>query len=164
MSVSTTDHEAFAPGVVFGPENRAHDRYLATKVAIDIDRQRCRVLDVSNGGLRLKAPPEARELGAEVRGVLVCRAAGSDIRVTVRGHVVRVEADGETVGLEFAAMPGNHRDAVAAVITMLQRLEIEGAVRLAQEPKASPVILRAAVAAAVFSATFAMAALYVWIR
>lgn len=168
--MTLTETDAYPGGgsvlgdVAVGPDQRMQDRYIARKTAIDVDRQRCRVLDISTGGVRMKAPPEARFLGADIQGMLVCKAGGADIRVTVRGRVVRVEADGETVGVEFAPMAASHREAIGAVINMLERLEIELAFEKAQQPKKSPAILRFAVAAAVFSACFSVAALYLWIR
>lgn len=147
-----------------GPERREHDRYMAHRTGINVERQRCRVLDISSGGVRMKAPPEVRHLGAEFRGLLVCKAGGADIRVVVRGRVVRVESDGETVGVQFAHMPSTHRDAIGTIIAMLERLEIEQAFERAREPKKSPMILRVAAATAVFSATFSFAALYLWAR
>jgi len=168
MSASRTAEHADAPGfsgdLVAGPEQRAQDRYLTRRTAIDIDRQRNRVYDISTGGVRMKAPPDCRLLGDEIQGMLVCKAGGADIRVRVRGRVVRVEADGETVGVQFTGMPASHREAIDAVITMMERLEIEAAFEKAREPKKSSPILRAAVATAVFSASFSFAALYLWIR
>lgn len=147
-----------------GPELRAHDRYVAQRTGISVERQRCRVFDISMGGLRMQAPPEIRSLGAEFTGLLYCKAGGADIRVVVRGRVVRVEADGDTVGVAFAPMASSHQAAVGAIIQMLERLEIEAAFERARAPKKSPPILRFAVAAAVFAATFAVAALYLTIR
>lgn len=161
---TSTDLDGYLDVAVSGPEQRARDRYVAHKTWLDVDRTRCKVLDISAGGVRMKAPPEARDLGSEIRGMLVCRAGGADIRVMVHGRVVRVEPDGETVGVQFADLPASYGKAVDAVITMLERLEIEAAFLKSQEPKSSPLILRVAVATVVFSASFALAALYLWIR
>jgi c-di-GMP-binding flagellar brake protein YcgR len=147
-----------------GPERRTQDRYVAHRTGINVDRQRCQVFDISTGGVRMQAPPAARSLGDEIRGLLVCKAGGADIRVVVRGHIVRVEPDGETVGVEFAAMTPAHQGAVNAIVHMLERLEIEAAYEQARRPKSSPPMLRAAVAIAVFGATLGVAALYLTLR
>lgn len=154
----------FLAGEAAGADLRAHDRYLAQRTAINIERQTCRVFDISVGGLRMRAPPEARVLGDTFTGLLVCRAGGADIRVVVRGRIVRLEPDGETVGAAFSPMAPSHRAAVEAIIVMLERLEIEAAYERARTPKKSPAILRFAVAAAVFVATGGLAALYLTLR
>ncbi|MDF1791865.1 MAG: PilZ domain-containing protein [Thalassobaculaceae bacterium] len=168
MSLGDTDAypsgSSFLEGVSAGPERRMQDRYIAQRIGINVDRQRCHVLDISTGGVRMQAPPDSRSLGAEFKGLLVCKAGGADIRVIVRGRIVRVEGDGQTVGVQFAPMPPSHQAAVNAIIQMLERLEIEAAFEQARQPKKSPPILRFAVATAVFGATFGIAALYLTIR
>lgn len=155
---------AFLSGEAAGAELRAHDRYVAQRTAISLDDQPCRVLDISVGGLRMQAPASARVPGETFSGLLVCRAGGADIRVVVRGRIVRLEPDGETVGAAFLPMAPSHQAAVEAIIAMLERLEIEAAYERARTPKKSPAILRVAVAAAVFVATGGLAALYLTIR
>ncbi|MCR9072385.1 MAG: PilZ domain-containing protein [Alphaproteobacteria bacterium] len=157
-------HSAVFEALSSGPDNRAHDRYVAQRTGINVDRQRFRVFDISKGGLRMQAPPDFREPGAEFSGLLTSKAGGADIRVVVRGRVVRVEGDGETVGVAFRPMAPSHEAAVGAIIQMLERLEIESAFEKARTPKKSPPWLRVAVSVAVFGATFALAALYLTIR
>ena len=168
MSVADPDarpgEPAFLQGIASGPERRMQDRYIAQRTAIYVERQRCQVHDISSGGVRMVAPPEIRHLGAEFPGLLHSKAGGADLRVVLRGRVVRVEADGQTVGVQFAPMAPSHQEAVNAIIHMLERLEIEAAFEQARTPKKSPPLLRAAVATAVFGATFGIAALYLTIR
>lgn len=147
-----------------GQDQRMQDRYVAHRTAINVDRQRCVVFDISTGGVRMQAPPETRGLGEEIRGLLVCKAGGADIRVIVRGRIVRVEPDGQTIGVQFSALPPAHREAVEAVIHMMERLEIEASFEQARRPKSSPPMLRAAVMIAVFGFTIGVGALYLTIR
>jgi hypothetical protein len=155
------------PGTIStGPEMREYDRYVAQKTWLDIDRVRNRVIEVSLGGVRItaKGPAELQELGAEVRGMLVSKAGGADIRVMVKAKVARLEGDGQTVGLEFLPMATANLKAVASLIQLFERLEIEAAFDTPDEQKKSPVWLRAAVAISVFSISVSFGALYLWIR
>jgi len=156
--------EGFFEDIAVGRELRRQDRYVAHRPAINVDRQRCPVLDISTGGLRMQTPPGSRQVGDDILGLLVCKAGGADIRVIVRGRVVRVEPDGQTAGVQFAALPPAHMDAVKAIIHMMERLEIEASYEQARRPKPSPPMLRAAVAIAVFGASIGIAALYLTIR
>lgn len=147
-----------------GQDQRMQERYAAHRTAINVDRQRCMVLDISAGGLRMQVPAEAREIGDEIHGLLVCKAGGADIRVIVRGRIVRIDPDGQTVGVQFTAMPPAHREAVDAVIHMMERLEIEASYEQARRPKSSPPWMRAGVAIAVFGFTIGVGALYLTLR
>ena len=86
------------------------------------------------------------------------------IRVVVRGRIVRLDPDGQTVGVQFAPLSPAHQQAVDAIIQMMERLEIEASYEQARHPKSSPPMLRAAVAIAVFGATIGIGALYLTIR
>lgn len=147
-----------------GKDQRMQERYAAQRTAINVDRQRCMVFDISPGGLRMQAPPETRGLGDDIQGLLVCKAGGADIRVIVRGRIVRVEPDGQTIGVQFSALPPTHQEAVGAIIHMMERLEIESSYEQARRPKSSPPWMRAGVAIAVFGFTIGVGALYLTLR
>ena len=151
-------------GFAAAEDQRMQDRYTAHRTAISVGGELRAVLDISSSGLRMQAPPGSRLLGDEITGLLVCKAGGADIRVTVTGTIVRIDPGGETVGLQFSALPPTHRDAVDAIIHMLERLEIEASFEQARRPKSSPPMLRAAVAIAVFGVTLGIGALYLTIR
>ncbi|SDG46051.1 MULTISPECIES: PilZ domain-containing protein [Thalassobaculum] len=167
MSLSDPDAisgEGFFKDIAIGRDQRMQDRYVTHRTAINVDRQRCLVFDISTGGLRMQMPPETRKVGDDIRGLLVCKAGGADIRVIVHGRIVRVEPDGQSVGVQFADLPPAHLEAVKAIIHMMERLEIEASYEQARRPKSSPPMLRAAVAIAVFGATIGIGALYLTIR
>ena len=151
-------------GFATAQDQRMRERYTAHRTAISVDGQLRAVHDISADGVRMQAPPGSRLLGDEIKGLLVCKAGGADIRVTVTGTIVRVDPDGETVGLQFSALPPTHQDAVNAVIQMMERLEIEASFEQARRPKSSPPMLKAAVAIAVFGVTLGIGALYLSIR
>lgn len=167
--MSLSDPGALSGAVFFkdnavGRDQRMQERYATHRTAINVDRQRCLVFDISTGGLRMQMPPESRRVGEDIQGLLICKAGGADIRVIVRGRIVRVDSDGQTVGVQFAALPPAHLEAVNAIILMMERLEIEASYEQARRPKSSPPMLRAAVAFAVFGATIGIGALYLTIR
>lgn len=156
--------EGLFAGIAVGADQCRQDRYVAHRTAINVDRQRCLVLDISSGGLRMQTPPGSRQVGDDIHGLLVCKAGGADIRVVVRGRIVRLDPDGQTVGVQFAPLSPAHQQAVDAIIQMMERLEIEASYEQARHPKSSPPMLRAAVAIAVFGATIGIGALYLTIR
>ena len=157
------DAGSFLEGLATGQDQRIHERHPATRTAISVDKTLCQVFDISTGGVRMQAPPKTHALGDEFQGLLVCKAGGADIRVVIRARIVRVDADG-TVGVQFAALPPAHQEAVNAVIQMMERLDIEASYEQARRPKSSPPALRAAVAIAVFGATIGIGALYLTLR
>ncbi|WP_268245292.1 PilZ domain-containing protein [Thalassobaculum fulvum] len=119
---SPTDHVAPpAPLADGGRERRVHHRREAVKVWAQVDGGWYKVHDLSLGGLRLDRPVDSPGEGGVIEGDIHSRAGNRARQAGFSATVVRVEDDGQRIGVAFAPMADEQIDGLLAILSAVER-------------------------------------------